>query len=209
MQVTHAFMWTKDGGMVDLGTLGGSTSQARSINDSGAVVGVSTTSANVLRPFIYRDGVMTDLTTLLPAGHCFTNIDVNGIGNDGSIVGIAKLNNQFRAIMLVPNSTAGGGATCGGTTPPPPPPPPTPSELIAQMRAVVGNIDNSGVATSMDVKLRNVLNSMGDTDKRTACNHLAAFVNELDAQSGKHLFAADAAGLRLKAAQVAGLLGCN
>jgi probable HAF family extracellular repeat protein len=205
VQVAHAFLWTSGGGMADLGTLGGSTSQARGINDSGTVIGVSTTAANVTRPFVYRNGAMTDLTTLLPAGHCFSSVDVSAVNNDGTIVGSAQLNGVFHAVMLVPGSTAGGGQNCGG----PPPPPPTPSDVIAQMRAVVANVDNNGVSNSMDVKLRNVLNSMGDTNRGTACNSLAAFGSELDAQDGRHIAAADAALLRLKAAQLAGMLGCN
>ena len=36
---THAFSWTQAGGMVDLGTLGGSYSYAIAVNDSGQVVG--------------------------------------------------------------------------------------------------------------------------------------------------------------------------
>lgn len=203
-QVQHAFLWTQAGGMIDLGTLGGTTSQARSINDAGAVIGTSLTAANQTRPFIYRNGVMTDLTTLLPAGHCYVTIDVNAINNDGTIVGSAQVSGQqHRAILLVPGSTSTGTTNCGT-----PPPPPTPAEVIGQMRAIVAGIEQSGVSNSMDVKLRSVLNSMGDKEKSTACNHLAAFNNELDAQDGKHLTAADAAALRLKAAQLAGLLGC-
>jgi probable HAF family extracellular repeat protein len=205
-QVQHAFLWTSQGGMVDLGTLGGSTSQARSINDAGAVVGMSVTASNQTRPFIYRNGVMTDLLTLLPAGHCYATIDVNAINNDGTIIGSAQVSGQqHRAVLLVPGGTSTGTTNCGG----PPPQPPTPAELIAQMRALAANIDRAGVANSMDVKLRQVLNALGDTGKATACNHLAAFINEVDAQSGKHLNAADAADLRLKAAQLAGMIGCQ
>lgn len=205
VQSQHAFLWTQAGGMVDLGTLGGSTSQARSINDSGAVVGMSSTAANGLRPFIYRNGVMQDLTALLPAGHCYSVIDVFAIGNDGTIVGSAQVSGQqHRAVLLVPGGNSTGTTNCGN-----PPPPPSPADLIAQMRATVSNVEQSGVATSLDAKLRNVLNALGDTGKATACNHLAAFVNEVDAQTGKHLLAADAASLRLKAAQLAGLLGCQ
>src|SRR5439155_16140122 len=43
---THAFVWTQARGLVDLGTLGGSTSSASAMNDQGVVVGSSTTSGN-------------------------------------------------------------------------------------------------------------------------------------------------------------------
>ena len=43
---SHAFSWTQKGGMVDLGTLGGSDgySSASAVNDSGQVVGSSSTA---------------------------------------------------------------------------------------------------------------------------------------------------------------------
>lgn len=205
-QVQRAFLWTSQGGMVDLGTLGGATSQARSVNDSGTVVGMSTTASNQARPFIYRNGVMTDLTTLLPAGHCYATIDVNAINNDGTIVASAQVSGQqHRAVLLVPGGASTGTTDCGG----PPPPPPTPTDLVAEMRALAANIDQPGVANSMDVKLRHVLNALGDKGGAAACNHLAAFLNEVEAQSGKHLNAADADALRLKGAQLAGMIGCQ
>jgi probable HAF family extracellular repeat protein len=39
----HAFSWTAAGGMIDLGTLGGSSSVARAVNARGQVVGDATT----------------------------------------------------------------------------------------------------------------------------------------------------------------------
>ena len=43
---THAFSWTQKGGMVDVGTLGGTFSAASAVNGSGQVVGESYPAGN-------------------------------------------------------------------------------------------------------------------------------------------------------------------
>lgn len=50
--------------LTDLGTLGGLSAHANDINDAGDIVGASTTAANRLRAFVWRNGSMTDLGTL-------------------------------------------------------------------------------------------------------------------------------------------------
>jgi len=68
--------------MIDLGTLGGSDSQAHGINQRGQVVGVSTTSAGVGHAFLWEKGTMVDLGTL---GGNFSQ--AMGINVQGLIVG--------------------------------------------------------------------------------------------------------------------------
>src|SRR5437899_13037993 len=67
----HAFLWTEQAGMVDLGTLGGRTSCANDVNDLGCIVGVSQTGETdrrghpVTHAFLRTpDGCMLDLGTL-------------------------------------------------------------------------------------------------------------------------------------------------
>lgn len=91
--VTHAFLYTgtpgNGGKMADLGTLpGGTTSQALGINDSGHIVGDSTTPSGDDHAFVYTGipgsgGTMSDLGKL-PGG---TSSYAYAINNAGQIVG--------------------------------------------------------------------------------------------------------------------------
>jgi probable HAF family extracellular repeat protein len=68
--------------ITDIGTLGGSISQAFGINDSGQVVGSSTTSEGNSHAFVYSNGQIADIGTL--GGASSTAYSIN---NSGQIVG--------------------------------------------------------------------------------------------------------------------------
>jgi probable HAF family extracellular repeat protein len=86
----HAFLWTKREGIRDLGTLpGDSTSQALGINARGEIVGTSCDAAFNCRAFLWRDGVMTELNTLVTADYEDTLTTANDINNSGRITGQA------------------------------------------------------------------------------------------------------------------------
>ena len=80
---TRAFLWTAADGMRDLGTLGGPSSTARSINDARQVVGASDVWPDVHHAFVWTDaGGMVDLGTLGGA-----TSDAFAINNLGQVVG--------------------------------------------------------------------------------------------------------------------------
>ena len=80
----HAFLWSAERGMVDLGTLGGAISGANGVSDAGQVVGASSNPSGALHAFSWTaEGGMLDLGTL-PGDQQSTAIAVN---NHGQVVG--------------------------------------------------------------------------------------------------------------------------
>jgi probable HAF family extracellular repeat protein len=87
----HAFLWTKERGMRDLGALSGDAiSEALGINEAGQVVGVSYGPGfSHPRAFLWQDGVMMDLNSLIPAGSNLTLQVAGDINDRGEITGNA------------------------------------------------------------------------------------------------------------------------
>jgi probable HAF family extracellular repeat protein len=101
----HAFVWTKETGMKDLGTLPADVaSVALSNNDRGDIVGVSLDANFNSRAFLRRDGVMRDLNSLIPANSplsLWTAASINGLGE---VVGLAqdKKTGKFHGYIASP-----------------------------------------------------------------------------------------------------------
>jgi probable HAF family extracellular repeat protein len=120
----HAFLWTKEAGIQDLGTLPGDVrSEALGINDRGQVVGLSIDANHNLRAFLWENGVMTDLNSLVPAGSPVL-LYANDINNRGQITGEAfdTATNQAPAYLATPTENSAFFAsairTLGQTTVP-------------------------------------------------------------------------------------------
>ena len=87
----HAFLWTKERGMSDLGTLpGDALSEALGINEAGQIVGVSYGAGfSHPRAFLWQNGVMMDLNSLIPTGSNLTLQVAGDIDDRGEITGTA------------------------------------------------------------------------------------------------------------------------
>ena len=112
-----AFIWTKEHGMQSLGTLPGidgtpdAMSEATDINDRGQIVGVSYADYEFDGPraFLYENGVMTPLNSLI--GSASANWDISstgGINDRGEIAAQANVVSDgvvtavAHAVLLVP-----------------------------------------------------------------------------------------------------------
>ena len=88
----HGFLWTRETGMKDLGTLSGDfASLALGINDGGVVVGASIGPAfSTFRAVLWEKGTVTDLNTLVDANpKNLYLVQGESINSRGEIIGLA------------------------------------------------------------------------------------------------------------------------
>ena len=96
----HAFLWTQAGGIRDLRTLpGDENSQGLGVNSSLQVVGVSSGAIN--RAFLWENGVMQDLNSLVGPNFPDLLIVAQHINEAGVIVGRAVLHGTNQQVPFV------------------------------------------------------------------------------------------------------------
>jgi probable HAF family extracellular repeat protein len=104
--------------LTDLGTLGGQSSYARGINDSGVVVGYSTLSTGTsTHAFLFRDGIMHDLGLLGGLFSVATEIESSGVAIGYSSTSVPNISHAFRyqnGVMTDLGSLGGSSSYASG-----------------------------------------------------------------------------------------------
>ncbi len=98
--IAHAFLWTRAGGIQDLGTLpGDEISEALGINAQRQVVGVS--CGAICRAFIWQNGVMQNLNDIVPGGSDLL-VSARDINDAGEITGDVATSNGTLPYIATP-----------------------------------------------------------------------------------------------------------
>jgi len=107
----HAFLWTREKGMRDLGKLQGDVnSVGLGINDSSQVAGGSFDKDGNPRAFLWNGGVMSDLNMLIPAGSPLFLLCATAINSSGEIAGFGVTGTgDIHAYLATPHTSASAG----------------------------------------------------------------------------------------------------
>jgi probable HAF family extracellular repeat protein len=157
-----------------------SEAYATDINDAGVVVGIMRTSGASSSPYhawIYADGVLTNLNSLIPSGSGLHLAYANAINNNGEIVGLAyDAQRRPHGFLLTPG---------GSGEPPPPPPPPLPAITINDVSKLEGK--NGTTSFTFTVQLSAAAASTVSVNFATA-NGTAVAGSDYTATSGTLVF---------------------
>jgi len=89
-----------DGRDMRLGTLGGTDAVCSAMNDLGDVVGVSTTKTELTHAFLWRRGVILDVSTFKSLDNTSPVLSTESINDLGQIVGTVRYGTDTRAMVM-------------------------------------------------------------------------------------------------------------
>jgi len=141
----HAFLCTFETGMRDLGTLPGDiVSAGLGINNRGEVIGNSVSPPGLPtgnpRPFLWKNGVMTDINTLIPANSPLQLLTASAINDRGEITGFGITSSgEVHGFLASPSSISSTGVKTTAVV--------TPLNLTSTQSSVV--LDGSGSISAL------------------------------------------------------------
>ncbi len=95
----RGIVWSPNGSMILLGTLGGSSSQATDVNNGGEVVGFASLANGYQNAFSMLDGLMINLGTLGGSSYAY------GVNDSGEVVGYGYLADGAQQAFLYDDGT--------------------------------------------------------------------------------------------------------
>jgi probable HAF family extracellular repeat protein len=107
---THAFLWSR-GVTTDLGSLPGDVSSAAyGINEQMQIVGESDDATGFPHPYLWQNGAMRDLNTLLAPTSPLVLLVATDINDGGAITGLGLQTSTgaIHAFLAIPVADAGG-----------------------------------------------------------------------------------------------------
>jgi hypothetical protein len=160
------------------------------------------------RPNLDGSGADQNFITgvLLPTGVAVDSAHVYRGDGGTRTIGLANLDGTGANPSFITSTAPPQGVAVDAGTPLGGPPPPKTADLVAAVNAL--GLPH-GIERSLLAKLAAAQQSVDAHQTAAACGPLSAFINELRAQSGKKLDAADAAGLIDDAGTVRNSLGCG
>ena len=169
--------------IVDLGSLGGPWTSAQGINEAGQVVGAMRDNADLVHGFFWEDGVFNVLPSLPGDDSSFGS----AINDAGLIAGSSAVATPWISHAVVWTTVS------------------DPADLLAELAEDVADL---GPGTSLSAKIAQAQDALARGNTRATCGALQAFVNEVEAQTGKKLTTEQAGPLIEKAHEVQSLIGC-
>jgi len=109
----RAFIIPPGGAMTDLGTLGGEVSVPIAMNSHGHVIGDAENDLGETVPFLYKNGTMVNINTLLPPDSGWVLLTAFHINDAGQISGYGFLNGQISYYILTPGDNVPPVADAG------------------------------------------------------------------------------------------------
>jgi probable HAF family extracellular repeat protein len=102
----HAFLWTRETGMQDLGIFPGSVVTGagccNTINNRGEVALLSADAMGNMRALLWKNGVIYDLNKLIPADSPWYLQATSSINDAGEIAGQGLINGEVHAFLATP-----------------------------------------------------------------------------------------------------------
>jgi len=103
VQTPHLLPMTHASGDISLGTLGGTNGVANALNNSNQVVGWSQIASGAQHAYLYSNGTMQDLNSLIPSSSGFVLTSAVGIDSAGEIVAYGtNSSGQTNEYLLTP-----------------------------------------------------------------------------------------------------------